>query len=312
MGPLKISAQIVDELHRSGLLSPELAALIASGRIVIEPDPSAVPPVGGAVGSTGNLAAELNALPRRFGLFGAQPAPAPGFGGSVSAPLPRSLVVGGYQDPKLGYVPPQNVKYSELLRPKENWLTKLVPDLKASFGMFEGVTVSNISRPGVSTNIFVSGITQKLGTTKGGVSGQVEFGWDKTLRFQLSRAGWFLHGEANPSGAWGFSLSFPGEAGLPVLPWMNDIFREGALALHGLTGMASRGVPSPAKIGPVVKEAGPHITRMKNGIDAAKGIAGAKPGWNFSLSIGSGPPPGVTPAEKPSGIFIGGTIVGSF
>jgi hypothetical protein len=33
---------------------------------------------------------------------------------------------------------------------------------------------------------------------------------------------------------------------------------------------------------------------------------------NFALTIGSGPRPGATPADKPSGIFFGGAIVGAF
>lgn len=311
VGRLQISAQLVEDLRKKGLLSPELAALIDSGQIVMEPEHTGAPPVGSWAG-TGSLAGDLNAIPRRFGLLGPQASPGTGFGSSVAAPLPRSLLVGGYKDPALGYVAPQNVKYSQLLQPKENWLTKLIPNLKATFGMFDGVTISNLSRPGVSTNIFVTGITQTLGRTKGGIAGQVELGWDRTLGFQLSRAGWSVHGEVDPSGQWSFSLSFPGEAPLPVLPWVDGIFREGAVAIQGLSGIASRGVPSLENIGPLVNEMKPNIDRLKNAVDAGKGIANAKPGWNLALTVGSGPRPGETLAEKPSAFYLGGTIVGSF
>ncbi len=83
-----------------------------------------------------------------------------------------------------------------------NWLQKSLADLKTSFDFSEGLTISSISHPGVSTSIFVTGITQRV-KAPGGVGVQTEFGWDRSVGLQLSYRDWYLRGSLDTDGKWG-------------------------------------------------------------------------------------------------------------
>jgi hypothetical protein len=192
-----------------------------------------------------------------------------------------------------------------------NWLQKSLADLKTSFDFSEGLTITSRSQPGISTSIFVTGIPQRV-KAPGGLDVQTELGWDKSVGRQLSYRDWYLNGNLNTDGKWGLTLSFLNDAPVPVTPWVNDIFREGGAAIQGFASIAAAGPPDLNNLDPLIKQATPHVDRMKNAIDAAKGIAKVQPGVNVALTVGSGPRPGAMPSDKPSGIFVGGVIVGSF
>jgi hypothetical protein len=315
VGPLKISSWLVQELIKQGLLSPQMLQLIQSGQIEIAQDKKAPSQTGGG---TGNFASEFNALSSRFlgsgGLASrGEPATTP-----PAPSAPQSITVGGYTDPVLGYIPPHVVTWQPATpsapQPagQPNWLQQALADIKTSFSFSEGLSISSLSRPDLKTSIFVTGITQQLFKTRGGVAGQAELGWDRSVGFQLSYRDWFLHGSMDPDGKWGVSLSFPNDAPVPVTPWINDVFREAGVAVQGFTKIAAAGPPNLNNLDPLKKELSPHIDRMKNAVDAAKGIAKAQPGVNFALTVGSGPRPGAAPSEHPSGIFVGGALVGAF
>jgi hypothetical protein len=335
VGPLKIDSWLIQELIKQGQLSPQMLQLIQSGQIEIKPDEKgASTPSGAATGkaqdgeattaSTGgakSFAVDFNTLPIRF--FGAGGA---GLGAAgldsgptitpPAPPTPQWVPTGGYFDPLLGYIPRHFVKWTPpspsapAPAGEPNWVQKSLSDLKASFDFSDGLTISSVSNPGVSTSIFVSGVTTR--GKIGGLGVQQELGWDKSIGLQLSYRDWYLHGTVDPDGKWSVSLSFPNDAPLPVLPWVNDIFREGGVAISGFTKAAAKGPPNLNNLDPLITELTPHVSRMKGAVDAAKGIAKAQPGVNFSLTAGSGPRPGATPSEKPSGFFIGGSFVASF
>ncbi len=308
--PLKISAEMVAELTKRGLLSPQLAALIASGRIVLEPHAgaSARKPTTGPPRS---FAAELNALRFEPPFSGGSSAQQTGFGASVAAPLPRSLVVGGYQDPLLGFVPPQTVTINPATSTpaSKSWRERLAPSIKASFGIFEGLTIGDLRPAGVNTNISVSGVTQKLFSTKGGTAGQVELGWGKSVGLQISHRGHHVHGEVDTDGGWVFTYSFPGEAPMPVPPWTDDTFRQGAASMRSMLEIAASGETDPAKI---VQRVKPHVDGIKNAIDAGKGIFGANPKLSVAAVVGSSPRPGAPEGAGASGVYVGGAFIVSF
>lgn len=235
----------------------------------------------------------------------------------ASPPTPQWVLTGGFFDPVIGYIPRHFVKWTpptpSAPQPagEPNWPQKSLADLKTSFDFSDGLTISSISNPGVSTSIFVTGITSPA-KTKGGLGVQTELGWDKSVGLQLFYRDWYLHGTLNTDGKWGLTLSFPNDSPVPITPWVNDIFREGLVAIQGFAKAAAAGPPNLNNLDPLMKQITPHVDRMKGAIDAAKGIAKAQPGVNVALTVGSGPRPGATPADKPSGIFVGGAIVGSF
>lgn len=329
VGPLKVSSWLVNELIKQGNLSPQMLQLIQSGQIEIKPDEKSAStstgpaPGGGAPGGARNFANEFNTLPNRF--FGAGATGFSAIGSDLGAtkitppspPTPQWVLTGGYIDPVLGYIPRHFVKWTpptpSAPQPagEPNWVQKSLADLKTSFDFSDGLTISSISNPGVSTSIFVTGITQRF-KTKGGVGIQPELGWDKSVGLQLSYSDWYLHGSLDADGKWGLSLSFPSDAPLPVLPWVNDIFREGGVAIQGFANAAAAGPPNLNNLDPLVKQLTPHVSRMKGAIDAAKGLAKAQPGVNLSITVGAGPRPGATPSDKPSGFFVGGTIIKPF
>jgi hypothetical protein len=343
VGPLKVDSWLIQELIKQGQLSPQMLNLIQSGQIEIRPDEKGAPtPSGGATGkppsgtatsdkpgsqSTGgakNLATEFNTLPNRFLGTGSLSFSAPSSdllgGPKTTTPAPPAsqwVPTGGYVDPVIGYVPRHLVKWTPPAPSaptpagEPNWVQKSLADLKTSFDFSDGLTVSSISNPGVSTSIFVTGVTSRA-KLKGGVGVQTELGWDKSVGLQLSYRDWYLHGTLDADGKWGVSLSFPNDAPLPVLPWVNDIVREGGTAIEGFARAAAAGPPDLNNLDPLVTQLTPHVSRMKGAIDAAKGIAKAQPGVNVSLTVGSGPRPGATPSDKPSGFFVGGTIIGTF
>lgn len=223
---------------------------------------------------------------------------------SPTSPEPQSVVVRDNSDPTT--LTPNAEKPDG----SANWLDKLLADVKTNFAFSEGFTISSISNPGISTSVFVTGVTQKLFQTHSGLAGQAELGWDKSVGFQLSYQDWFLHSTIDTDGKWGVTVSFPTDAPLPVLPWVNDIFRETSVAMRGFVDVAAAGPPNLNNLDSLKKQLSPHIDRIKNSFDACKGIYKASThGINFSLSIGSGPQPGKTPAEKPSGIFVGSSLV---
>ena len=325
-GHLQVSSWLVQELIKQGQLSPQLLQLIQSGQIEIKPDEKSggiktggAKPIGDKTESgSKKFSLEFNALPYRFlgsttGISGsdsgAKTAP-------VSPPTPQWVLTGGYTDPVIGYIPRHFVKWTppspSAPQPagEPNWLQKSLADLKTSFSFSEGLTISSISNPGVSTSIFVTGVTQRAKIKGLGV--QTELGWDKSIGLQLSYRDWYLHGTLDADGKWGLTLSFPNDSPVPITPWINDIFRQGGVAIAGFAKAAAAGPPNLNNLDPLIKEVSPHVDRMKGAIDAAKGIAKAQPGINVALTVGSGPRPGAEPAEKPSGIFIGGAIVGSF
>jgi hypothetical protein len=333
-GTLKVSSWLVSELIKQGQLSQQMQQLIESGQIEIKPDEKSASTAtgnatGGAIGSTpggatGMFATDFNTLPNRF--FGKGSL---GFGAASSdlqsgpkvtpppTPTPQWVLTGGYFDPVIGYIPRHFVKWTpptpSAPQPagEPNWVQKSLADLKTSFDFSDGLTISSISNPGVSTSIFVTGITSRT-KTKGGVGVQTELGWDKSMGLQLSYQNWYLHGSLDTDGKWGISLSFPNDAPLPVLPWINDIFREGGVAIQGFANAAAAGPPDLKNLDPLVTQLTPHVSRMKGAVDAAKGIAKAQPGVNVSLTVGSGPRPGATPSDKPSGFFVGGTFIATF
>lgn len=335
VGPLKISSWLVDELIKNGQLSPEMFQLILSGQIEVQPDEKTEPGAGGetggpSAGGTKGIATEYNALPGR--LFGAG---LPSLGPSLTDPLagaqatptipsPTQLIpVGGYLDPVIGYIPRHTVKWTPSpsateatpgapeAAPTPTWIQRSLADLKTSFDFSEGLTITSKSQPGMSTSIFVTGITHRV-KAPGGIGVQTEFGWDKSIGLQLSYKNWFLHGTLDTDHRWGLSLSFPNDSPIPITPWIGDIFREGGIAIEGFASAAAAGPPDLQNLDPLITQLSPHVDRMKGAIDAATGIAKVQPGVNFALTIGSGPRPGATPADKPSGIFFGGAIVGAF
>jgi hypothetical protein len=163
----------------------------------------------------------------------------------------------------------------------------------------------------LATTVILSGIKHKL-FDKAGVAGQAELGWGGSIGFQLSYQNWFLHGTVDKDRKWSFSLSFPNDSPLPVLPWVNSIFREASVAVDGFLDFAAAGPPDLTKFDAIMTQLSPHIDRTKNAIDAVNGFRKAQTGLNVSLTVGSGPAPGAEPAAKPSGIFFGGTVVYSF
>jgi hypothetical protein len=218
----------------------------------------------------------------------------------------------------LGYVPREFVKWTPpspsapAPAGEPNWVQKSLSDIEASFKVPDGLTVSSISNPGVSTSITVTGDIISRAKIKGGLGVQTELGLDKSMGLQLSYRGWHLHGTVDTDGKWSLTLSFPNDSLVPITPWINDIFRESGVAIQGFFKAAAAGPPNLNNLDPLIEELTPHIDRVKGTIDAANGIAKAQPGVNVALTVGSGPRPGATPTEKPSGLFVGGALVVSF
>jgi hypothetical protein len=324
-GKLQVSSWLIQELIKQGQLSPQMLQLIQSGQLEIKPDAKSASTAtdGATEGGAKSLATEFNTLPSRFLGSGAGfSIPSLDLLGSPkitppSLPTPQWVRTGGYSDPVIGYIPPQLVKWTPPTPSSPQpagepnlWQTSLA-QLQPHFDFSDGLTINSISNPGISTSIFVTGAISRV-STKGGLGIQTELGWDKSVGLQLSYRDWYFHGTLDTDGKWGLTLSFPNDSPIPIMPWVNDIFREAGVAIQGFTKAAAAGPPNLNNLDPLINLLTPHLDRMKNAIDAAKGIAKAQPGVNVALAVGSGPRPGATPSEKRSGIYLGLSMVGTF
>jgi hypothetical protein len=330
--PFQVDSSFINELSKLGLLSPQMQQLIVSGQIEIKkedrPQPAA-PKNEPNADSTKSFASELNSFSLKLpgigmgsiGFYdsGLQMVPIP-------APQPQNITVGGYVDPVFGYVPRHQViwtpeppasKSSEPSNTFEQAINKIkqfVSGLQTKFDFSDGLSVYHQNLPNLVTSVWVTGIVLKSSPVNG-VTPKITGGFDKSLELQLSYKNWYISGSVDTDGKWQFKLSYPNDSSLSPLPWVESIFSEGGVAMGGLVDIVREGPPDLNNFDAYKDRITPHINRMKNAIDVAKGIASSQPGWNASVVIGNGPRPGApqpAPNTPPTGIYIGGSLALSF
>jgi hypothetical protein len=166
---------------------------------------------------------------------------------------------------------------------------KLVKAVKDAIStVVEGVTV----KPGVGTiNIAVTGLTAEL--KKGDKSLSVSRSWGGTMSMNARAGNFYFAGELSPE-KWSITLSFPDDTYIPNLSKVGEVFSKGEVGMRGIL-KATQGFDL-NELSKVQEAAKPHLTPVKEAVEAVKGIAKSTgKGLSFGFSFGSPDPmPGQT------------------
>jgi hypothetical protein len=181
--------------------------------------------------------------------------------------------------------------------PQTNSDSELIDAVKKAVSTVSaGVTVG---KKGANVNIGVTGLTANL--KKGDSSVSLGISWTGTLNLDAESGPFHFSGNLSKD-KWEITLSYPQDTYIPDLSTLGKVFTEGEKGIRKIADATSsfKNINDASKIGALVK---PHVSAVRDAIDAVSGIAKAdkKGGASFGFKIGS-PEPGPGQQGIPGGV----------